>query len=133
FTWQPIDQADAIAKRHDINYDQVGSYDVVEDSRTLFADKQMVNEARQFLGSIFQRMLFGERVAGETIVAAKSQEMFIGILADYKEWKTNYMITNKLDPTSESDNRKVSLDSWVIKFEYINSDKNRRKERLFNL
>jgi hypothetical protein len=133
FSWQPIDQADAIAKRHDINYASVHAYDVVEDTRTLFADKQMVNEANQLLTSIPIQLLFGKRVAAETIVAAESQRQFIGILSDYKEWKTGYMRQYHLDPTNAEDNKKVSLGSWRVVWDYLNSDKDRRKERLFNL
>ena len=121
FSWKPIDQADAIAKRHDMNYASVGAYDVVEDSRTLFADKQMVNETDYFLNTIPGRIASGERVAGETIVAAKSQNLFIGILADYKEWKQKYMLQKGLDPNSKEDNKKVSLDSWWVKYSFVRS------------
>ncbi|MBI5372838.1 MAG: hypothetical protein HZA79_12520 [Sphingobacteriales bacterium] len=121
FSWKPIDQADAIAKRHDMNYSSVGAYDVVEDSRTLSADKQMVEETAHFLNTIPRRVIFGERVAGETIVAAKSQNAFIGILADYKEWKQKYMRRQGLDPNSKEDNKKVSLDSWKVKYAFVRS------------
>lgn len=133
FSWKPIDAADAIAKRHDMNYSSVHAYDVVEDNRTLFADKQMVNEDKDFLESVPLRLIFGGRVAGETIVAAESQQKFIGILADYKEWKRGYLIENHLDPNNIDDNKKVFLSNWRVKFAYINSDKERRKERSANL
>jgi hypothetical protein len=133
FSWKPIDKADAIAKRHDMNYASVHAYDVVEDTRTLYADKQMVREDRAFLKSIPLRLLFMQRVAGETAIAAKSQEKFIGILADYKEWKTNYMLKVGLNPANIDENKKVSLSSSFIRAAYVNSDENRVKERLFNL
>ncbi|HRP55601.1 RHS repeat-associated core domain-containing protein [Agriterribacter sp.] len=133
FSWQPIDASDAIAKRHDMNYANVSAFDVVEDSRTLFADRQMVEETQRYLNSIPFRILIGQNVASETIVSAISQNKFIGILADYKEWKTKYMKENNLSFDKIEDNIKISLNSWRVRLAYINSDKDRRKERLLNL
>jgi RHS repeat-associated protein len=133
FSWKPIDASDAIARRHDINYRKVGAFDVVEDTRTLSADKQMVDETQKYLYSSPFRMLLGERIAGETMVSLMSQNKFIGILADYKEWKAGYMLKNGLDPTSPEHNKKVTLDNINVMLDYINSDGNRKEERMFNL
>jgi hypothetical protein len=133
FSWDPIDASDAIAKRHDMNYANIKAFDVVEDTRTLDADNQMVSEIQHYLYSIPFQMLIGMRVPKETLLSALSQNKFIGILADYKEWKTNYMLKNGLDPTSVSDNQKISLDSWFIRFAYIKSDESYTNERSFNL
>jgi RHS repeat-associated protein len=133
YSWVPIDAVDAIAKRHDIHYTNVGAYDVVEDSRTLFADLQMVDEATQYLKSVPFRLLTGQRVAGETIVAATGQKTLMSVFADYKEWKQKYMTSRGMNPTSEADNKIVSLDSWYYRLKYINSDKKRRRDRVANL
>jgi RHS repeat-associated protein len=128
-SWKPIDAADAIAKRHDINYSKVGAYDVVEDSRTLSADLQMVDEATNYLNSVPFRLITGQRVAGETIVAAEGQKHLMTIFADYKKWKLTYMISIGLDPKSEADNKTVSLDRWYYRFKYINSVKGEKTKR----
>ncbi|MFN8266121.1 MAG: RHS repeat-associated core domain-containing protein [Chitinophagaceae bacterium] len=130
YSWIPIDAADAIAKRHDINYSNVGAYDVVEDSRTLFADRQMVDEATQYLNSVPFRLATGQRVAIETIVAAEGQKHLMTIFADYKEWKQKYMISRGLDPTSEADNKIVSLDRWYYRMKYVNSVKGEKTKRI---
>jgi RHS repeat-associated protein len=129
FSWRPIDAADAIAKRHDINYSKVGAYDVVEDSRTLSADLQMVDEATKYLNSVPFKLVTGQRVAGETIAGAEGQKHLMTIFADYKTWKQNYMISRGMDPTSEADNKIVSLDRWYYRLKYINSDKGEKTKR----
>ena len=121
FTWDPIDQSDAIAKKHDMDYDKIGVYDVVEDSRSLSADLEMVRATSKFLKSIPQRIASGERVVGETIVSATSQNVFIGILADYKDWKQKYMREKRLDPNNKEDNQKISLDSWKVMLAFVRS------------
>ena len=80
YSWAPIDAADATAKRHDKHYTNVGAYDVVEDSRTLFADVQMVDEATQYLKSVPFRLATGQRVAGETIAGATGQKALMTVL-----------------------------------------------------
>lgn len=133
YSWTPIDAADAIAKRHDVHYSNVGAYDVVEDSRTLFADLQMVNEATEFLKSVPFRLATGQRVAGETIVGATGQKTLMTVFADYKSWKQKYMISRGMDPTSEADNKIVSLDRWYYRLKYINSVKGEKTKRIRNL
>ncbi len=133
FSWMPIDQVDAIAKRHDINYHNVGAFDVVEDSRTLSADLQMIDEATKYLNSIPFKLITGQRVAGETVVAAMSQKALMGILSDYKQWKTNYMIKKGLNPNNPGDVKKISLDKLKYRLEYIDSDKDGKMRRAANL
>jgi len=133
FTWEPIDAVDAIAKRHDDNYRKVGAFDVVEDSRTLSADLQMVDEATKYLNSIPFKKITGQRVAGETIVAAFSQQKLMNILSDYKQWKTNYMIKKGLDPNNADDVKKISLDKFKHRMAYIYSDKDGKMRRAANL
>ncbi len=131
FSWRPIDAADAIAKRHDINYSDVGAFDVVEDSRTLSADRQMVDEATQYLKSVPFRLITQQRVAGETIVAAAQQVSLMSVFADYKAWKENYMISIGLNPKSEDDNKKITLDNSYYRLKYVSSvkDKGEIKKR----
>lgn len=139
FRWKPIDQADAIAKRHDYDYSQVGdigdkgAYDVVEDTRTYEADMRMVDATDRFLKSIPVRVVLGERVAGETVATAASQKAFIAILADYKKWKAGYMRAHGLDPDKTADNKKVSLGDWRVKLAYVRPFTKGYKRRLFNL
>lgn len=133
FSWRPIDAVDAIAKRHDINYKNVGAFDVVEDSRTLSADLQMVDEATEYLKSVPFRLATGQRVAGETVVAATGQKTLMNILSDYKQWKINYMIKQGLDPNNPDDIKKISLDKLKYKLAYIFSDKDGKARRAANL
>ena len=129
YSWAPIDAADAIAKRHDEHYTNVGAYDVVEDSRTLLADLQMVDEATQYLKSIPFKLVTGQRVAGETIAGATGQKALMTVFADYKAWKQKYMISRDMDPTSKADNKIVSLDRWYYRLKYINSVKGEKIKR----
>lgn len=121
FTWQPIDEADAIAKRHDMGYAKVGAFDVVEDTRTLGADEQMVKEVSQYLKSVPMKLITHKRVAGETVAAAISQKKFIGILADYKKWKIRFMTKRGLNPNNVEDMQKVTLDNKRIRLAYVYS------------
>lgn len=93
----------------------------------------MVDEATRYLKSVPFKLITGQRVAGETVVAATSQKMLMSIFADYKQWKQDYMISRGMDPTKEKDNKIVSLDKMYYKLKYINSDPERRKERMANL
>jgi hypothetical protein len=129
YSWDPIDATDAIAKRHDEHYSKVGAYDVVEDSRTLFADLQMVEESTQYLLSVPFKLITGQRVAGETIAGATGQKALMTVFADYKAWKQKYMISEGLDPTSEFDNKIVSLDRWYYRLKYVNSTKSEKVKR----
>lgn len=129
YSWDPIDAVDAIAKRHDEHYTKVGAYDVVEDSRTLFADLQMIDESTQYLMSIPFKLVTVQRVAGETIAGATGQKALMTVFADYKAWKQKYMISRGLDPTSEFDNKIVSIDRWYYRLKYVNSVKGEKIKR----
>jgi hypothetical protein len=136
FSWSPIDQPDAIAKRHDINYSIAAGYQYqgfAEDTRTLGADLQMINEVNNFLMTEkTQLVITGRTTVIESIVTAMSQKSFISILADYKEWKNDYMIKNKLDPKNPNDMQKVSINNLRDRINYIFSNPFKIKERIIN-
>ncbi len=105
FSWEPIDQSDAIAKRHDMNYAKDASnnyWGYVDDTRTLNADNIMVAEVRELLNSDVD-------LAGETKVAAKGQLIFIGLLAEYKTWKVGRLNELDLDPSNPDEFMQVSI------------------------
>ncbi|WKZ58225.1 MAG: RHS repeat-associated core domain-containing protein [Cyclobacteriaceae bacterium] len=100
FSWQPIDIADAIAKAHDIEYSEavkIGgpSQGYVEDVRTLQADIKMVERVNRALKGETAEKLGIEtpwrtgKMSGETIAALQGQKTFIGMLALWKNWKSN--------------------------------------------
>ena len=43
------------------------------------------------------------------------------------------MISRGMDPTSEADNKIVSLDRWYYRLKYINSVKGEKTKRITNL
>jgi RHS repeat-associated protein len=105
FTFTPIDKADGIAKKHDINYsiDAANNYfGYVDDVRTLNADKIMIKEVKQFISSV-------EGIPVETALAAMGQEIFIGLLAEYKTWKVGKLKELKLSITDPKEFMKVSI------------------------
>ena len=123
FSFQPIDYADAIAKRHDEDYasatasgEAYAGY--IEDVRTYQADVDMVNRLDAFSN--------GEQVngidtpyrttsSGEMKLAIKGQKLVIGVLRDYKKWKidNNYGNNDKFDQVG-SQLRKDNFKLWAI-------------------
>ena len=133
WSWTPIDRPDAIAKEHDFNYslaapDNYKGY--VEDTRTLGADHIMINQVNEFLseeniGDINTLLSPTADYHGlkESHITALGQLKFIGILADYKEWKVGYMQSAGLNPDEPNDIDKVKLTDDGIQKSYINSGK----------
>ncbi|MDR6302302.1 hypothetical protein GGR31_002982 [Mesonia maritima] len=125
YTFTPITEPDAIAKRHDKAYYDVGGYNkpdykgFVEDVRTLAADIKMVEEVSAYLENtnIFT-------IDAESHVAAKGQLHFIGILADYKSWKVGKLQSMGLDPTNPNHIDQVKLSNFLQATEYIYQDNN---------
>ncbi|HBH05977.1 MAG TPA: hypothetical protein DDX92_05190 [Flavobacteriales bacterium] len=89
FSRTPLDMLDEISKRHDINYlvDANENYlNYREDTRTLAADKQMVQELDDFL---FSQEFW--KSSGEVQDGAMKARLFINTLVKYKSWKIDYM------------------------------------------
>lgn len=100
FSFQPIDYADAIAKRHDMDYYDVQKNDkpgdvkgikFLEDIRTVKADMNMVQRIEDY-GDIFRDVKGIETPnrtswSGEMELAMKGQSVIITALATYKQWK----------------------------------------------
>ena len=106
YTYKPIDIADAIAKKHDQDYDDVyqnglehdfGSLNFLEARETLTADREMVKRVNKALkGMLTFRSFDVEDVKDkpvytgfnfETLFALLGQRILIGALATYKAWK----------------------------------------------
>ncbi|MFA7616555.1 MAG: RHS repeat-associated core domain-containing protein [Weeksellaceae bacterium] len=112
FSFQPVDIADAIAKRHDMDYynsTKSGNYlGYVEDTRTLSADYDMVfrvDQALNIIGNgqeISSNMIpgieeaFREGTSGEMNIALIGQRFVIGSLRDYKQWKVDNKINGSI-------------------------------------
>lgn len=108
FTFQPIDFADAIAKRHDMDYydkqkfdkpGDVGGIKFLEDVRTVQADRDMVKRIHDY-NSIFKDVEgietpFRTTWSGEMEAAMKGQSILITALAVYKQWKIDHKYGNK--------------------------------------
>lgn len=114
FTMQPLDWADAIAKKHDKDYvDATGTGEkyagFLEDVRTLKADRDMVARVLDLLGDIdnpFKKngvagvdQPFRTSTSGEMRMALEGQLTVISSLAIYKQWKV--------------DNKKANSDKWA--------------------
>ena len=100
FSYRPMDWADAIAKLHDIEYDEVANRDgykgFVEDVRTLDADKAMVERIKEVLKAKregrsvslegVETPVYTDFTLG-TVLELHAQRFMIGSLARYKAWK----------------------------------------------
>jgi RHS repeat-associated protein len=110
FSFQPIDWADAIAKRHDMDYARATESGekyagFLEDTRTVQADRDMVARVKNLLGDMespFRRNRVGgvetpfrTSTSGEMAAAANGQLIVIGALVTYKQWKIDNNYTNK--------------------------------------
>ena len=110
FTFQPIDLSDAIAKMHDINYDKVGDgRGYVEDTNTLEADYLMVGQVLKTLGSkaplareLGVEQPFRGGWSGEMSASLHGQLGIIGLLANYKQWKTDNNIKGTIKQNGNS-------------------------------
>lgn len=107
FNEQPIDWADAIAKRHDIDYAAVASENYagyLEDVRTLQADKDMVTRIDKLVASFLNPFKTNGVEGVETPVRTSystemdftllGQRIMINALATYKQWKVDNNLGN---------------------------------------
>lgn len=123
FSFKPIDAADAIAKTHDINYAKAAPAEnyqgFIEDTRTLAADNQMVEEVKAFLSANSPLRLKPTNAptpAMETTLSAQSQLIMISALSRYKTWKIERMKSLGLDknnPDHMQDSR-VTLENYKV-------------------
>jgi len=116
FNWDPIDQSDGIAKKHDVNYfvkAPTNYWGYIDDTRTLNADNIMIAEVKALLDS-------NPDVATETNVSSKSQLAFIGILAHYKTWKVGKLKEMDLDPSNPDEFMQVTILNKNDRADYIN-------------
>ncbi|UII75471.1 hypothetical protein LV716_14565 [Flagellimonas sp. HMM57] len=120
FSFQPIDLADAIAKEHDINYANAQTesdiFGYVEDTRTLDADNIMVNKVNSVLGSSapLARQFgletpFRGGFSAEMTTALGGQSIFIGILSNYKQWKSKTLKSFGFSPDKPQDIARISI------------------------
>jgi hypothetical protein len=100
FSFQPIDMADAIAKRHDMDYAAIQKNDkpgdvagtaFLEDVRTVQADRDMVQRIGDY-NNIFKKVSgvetpYRTSSSGEMELSMAGQQIVIGALATYKQWK----------------------------------------------
>jgi RHS repeat-associated protein len=99
FTLQPIDWSDAIAKRHDMDYADVGSTNFLEDIQTLKADRDMIKRINDY-NNPFKQLEGAETPyrtswSVEMDLSMQGQLIVIGALATYKQWKINNGYGNK--------------------------------------
>ncbi len=110
FSFQPIDYADAIAKRHDQDYEAATgtgypSAGFIEDIRTLQADKDMLRRIDELTRSSLNPLKSIKVEGIETPVRTSysferdfsvlGQSIMIDALATYKQWKVDNKYTNK--------------------------------------
>ena len=110
FDLQPIDWADAIAKKHDMDYADATKTGekyagFLEDIRTVQADRDMVARVDQLLAGALNPFVKKNKVdgvetpyrtstSGEMLAAASGQRLLINALAVYKQWKIDKGYTN---------------------------------------
>lgn len=111
FSFQPTDWADAIAKRHDMDYAKAtasgNDLGYIEDTRTYQAGVDMIGrlkDLKQDIANPFKKISvdgietpFRTSVSGEMQVALEGQITVISALASYKKWKIDNGYTGKTD------------------------------------
>jgi len=109
FSMAPMDRVDAISKTHDINYAKITEQykGFLEDTRSLKADQQMVSELKKFIGS---KEFFESK--GETQHAALKGLYFIGLLAEYKEWKVGKLESGGYNAENPDEMMNVTIDDF---------------------
>jgi RHS repeat-associated protein len=127
FSFQPIDWADAIAKRHDMDYYAVQKNDkpgdvkgiaFLEDVRTVQADRDMVQRIGDYR-DLFKDVTGVETPnrtswSGEMELAMTGQSVIISALATYKQWKIdngygNQVTYDTLRDQFRKDNKAVAF------------------------
>ncbi|MBK9273298.1 MAG: hypothetical protein IPM49_02005 [Flavobacteriales bacterium] len=109
FNEQPIDWADAIAKRHDMDYAAVVAggepyAGYLEDIRTVQADRDMVRRIDEVTSAFLGDRPWGEiegletpvrtSYSGEMDASMLGQRLVINALATYKQWKIDNGLGN---------------------------------------
>ncbi|MBK8712541.1 MAG: RHS repeat-associated core domain-containing protein [Niastella sp.] len=109
FNFQPIDWSDAIAKRHDKDYEDVVKADIakggrpyegfLEDTRTVQADRDMVQRINDYTNP-FKKVEGVETPyrtswSGEMQLSMEGQGIMINALATYKQWKIDKGVESK--------------------------------------
>jgi RHS repeat-associated protein len=152
YSYQPIDWADAIAKKHDTDYDDVyrnglkrdfGTLNFLEATETLTADRKMVERVNNALKGMLRFRNF--EIDGiehendkpvyrgfnfETLYALLGQRIFIGALATYKAWKKeNGFIEKEHDfgTVGKQFMRKYPLKGWLLQKAYKSAPKDDEK------
>jgi len=104
FTFQPIDWADAIAKRHDMDYANATATGekyagFLEDIRTVQADKDMVQRIKDYTNPFKDvkgvETPFRTSYSVEMDATMVGQSTLISALATYKQWKIDKSYGNK--------------------------------------
>jgi len=142
YSYQPIDWADAIAKRHDRDYDRVyanvklkrdfGKLNFLEATETLTADIEMVERLNNALKGMLTFRNF--EIDGiehendkpvyrgfdfETLYALLGQRIFIGALATYKAWKKeNGFEEQDFGTVGKIFMRQYPLKGWLLQKAY---------------
>jgi RHS repeat-associated protein len=114
YTYVPIDIADAIAKKHDIDYESVEPLkrlNFLENVGTLEADRDMVERVNKALIGMltfrnFRNFKIDDKIETpvytgfnfETLFALVGQRIFIGALATYKAWKKEGIDDGSIKP-----------------------------------
>jgi len=142
YSYKPIDWADAIAKRHDRDYDRVyanvklkrdfGKLNFLEATETLTADIEMVERLNNALKGMLTFRNF--EIDGiehendkpvyrgfdfETLYALLGQRIFIGALATYKAWKKeNGFEEQDFGTVGKIFMRQYPLKGWLLQKAY---------------
>ena len=103
FNYQPVDWSDAIAKRHDKDYEDAtksgGAYaGYIDDTRTYQADVDMLGRLDTFMNGGQVNGVdtpYRTTTSGEMELSVKGQKTVIGALAAYKKWKIDKGYSNK--------------------------------------
>lgn len=95
----------------------------------------MVSELNHFINQQYFNVspTGGNKASLESLIVANAQRNFIGILADYKEWKTSILLRADKDPSLPTDIKSININDPLVQLKYIFSDLSRVNERIKNV
>lgn len=123
FEVAPVDYPDYVAMEHDLDQEDIGTFDWLEDTRTLPGDRRAIKQWREYWNTIatdtkgeFVDPITGRAPSNEAIQATSNAITLFRAMIKYKEWKIKEMGRRGLDQNNPSDMKKVTIDDYGIKW-----------------
>lgn len=116
WSMNPIDGIDAVSKNHDLDQERIGTFNWLEDTRTLPGDKEAIKGwdkyVREYDGTGKIDQYTGRTASMETIRNGQEASIFFGVMTRYKEWKIQKLIGKDMDPNLPAYMKSITIDDY---------------------